>query len=166
MPVINTLIAPGGQPLLYFTYQNQFWVLVNDNFLGTGLTMWSSPDGINWTAQGGSQLTAGGVAACYDGAQTVTVWFTPARPLTGTYLQQFDLVAGSWGVPFGNQGLIIPNNAIPAYIAPSGAGFIVVYRVTAFVSFHLYVYAQVWDGSAWGSPIDVSANAEIGLVAI
>ena len=160
MPVINTLIAPGGQPLLYFTYQNQFWVLVNDNFLGTGLTMWSSPDGINWTAQGGSQLTAGGVAACYDGAQTVTVWFTPARPLTGTYLQQFDLVAGSWGVPFGNQGLIIPNNAIPAYIAPSGAGFIVVYRVTAFVSFHLYVYAQVWDGSAWGSPIDVSANAE------
>lgn len=160
---VTTEITNGGQPLLYFEYQNQFWMLIGDGFLSR-LAMWASPDGVNWTRQGLNQSTGGTLpAACYDSTtQTVTVWLQPGFSLPGFYLLQFDLATATWGAPFGAQGFFVGNNASPVFIAPypPSNGFIVVYGTGDIVSFNLPVYAQVWDGSSWGTPIHISVNAE------
>lgn len=163
MSVVTTQITNAGQPLLYFAYQAQFWMLIADDFAGNGMEMWASPDGVNWTLQGGRQTISGLLPAAYfDGAQTITVWYQPGPSLPGSYLIQFDLATGTWGTPFGGQAFFIGNNAAPNFIAayPPSGGFVVVYGTTGVVSFNFPVYAQVWDGVSWGTPIQMSANAE------
>jgi hypothetical protein len=162
MGVVSTQIVETGQPLLFFTYNGSFWMLVADSFHGT-CEMWSSPDGLTWTQQGASLPFYAGIlpAACYDGAQTVTIWYQPGSPANVTDLQQFNLSTGTWGAKFASQGTLIGGYSLPAYIAPYGAGqFIVLYQTTQFISLNQSVYAQIWDGTSWGAGIHVSAGAE------